>query len=309
MIWIIYHTDSDGYAAAWAVYRYLRKTHTETPPISYWSMGYGSKLPDIDYEEDLVYMVDFALQPAEKMDEFAKKLKGRLWWYDHHDTSMQMQKEYPALHYAPGTRLVEFEGRPISGCELTWKCLMTDAPMPPVLRIVGDWDTWRWKKMSVSAQHEAKAFQHYFRAYDFDPRTHEGRQRWASMGDPTALNKALEVGRTLISYQENEWRKTVGWLSFEAKFAGYRAIIVNRSGGSEMFKGYYDPEKHDIMVTFSYVKGKYITSSMYTDKPEIHLGELATRLGAEGDIGTGGGHPGAAGFQCGWDYFQSLIEK
>ena len=309
MIWIIYHTDSDGYAAGWVVHRYLKRAFgNDTPEIKFWSMGYGSKLPEIDYENDAVYMVDFALQPAEKMVEFAEKLKGRLWWCDHHDTSVQMQDKHPALYHAPGARAVEVDGRPISGCELTWKRIMPSSMMPPILEIVGDWDTWRWKKMPEDAQMEAKAFQHYFRAYDFDPRTHEGRQRWASMGDPKALSKALEVGKTLIQYQANDWDRAVGWLSFEVGFAGYRAIMVNRSGGSEMFKGHYDPEKHDIMVTFSWVKNKYLTCSMYSEKPHIHLGELATRLGAEGDVGTGGGHAGAAGFQCGWDYFQSLIE-
>lgn len=304
MIWIIYHTDSDGYAAGYAVYRHLKRTDPlSAPAISWWSMGYGSKLPEIDYENDSAFMVDFSL-PAEKMVDFASKLGSRLCWCDHHDTSVQMEEKFPMLKKIPGRRLVELDGVPISGCELTWRYLMPNSTVPNILRIVGDWDTWRWKKMGSEDQYNAKAFQHYLRAYDFDPRSHEGRQMWASMGDVRALQKALQEGRTLIKYQANEWEKTVRWLSFEAEFAGHPAILINRSGGSEMFKASYDPSKHDIMVAFSLVKGKYLTVSMYSDKEHIHLGELAQELAVEG----GGGHRGAAGFQCSWEHLWSLIK-
>jgi len=307
MIRILYHTDSDGYAAAYAVRRYLETEHHPDPPpeMFFWSMGYGSRLPEIDYDKDTVFMVDYSLQPDEKMVEFAKKLGNRLIWFDHHDTAVQMQDRHDELKIVPGVRMVEDENGPLCGCELAWTRLMPTVELPAILRIVGDWDTWRWKKMPELDQFKAKAFQHYFRTYDFDPRTTEGYYRWKNMDYMPALQEALSVGRTLIQYQENEWKRTVGWLSFEAELGGYRAILVNRSGSSEMFKGYYNPEKHDIMVCFSLVKGKNMTVSMYSDKDHIHLGELAEKLGTEG----GGGHRGAAGFQCSWEHLWSLIRR
>jgi nanoRNase/pAp phosphatase (c-di-AMP/oligoRNAs hydrolase) len=64
------------------------------------------------------------------------------------------------------------------------------------------------------------------------------------------------------------------------------------------------------MVTFQWIGLDYITVSMYTEKiDKFNVGELAKILGNAGDIPSGGGHPGAAGFQCGWEYFRSLIEN
>ena len=77
---------------------------------------------------------------------------------------------------------------------------------------------------------------------------------------------------------------------YEVEFEGLRAIVINSNlFSSTVFDGFYDESKHDIMINWLY-NGKKYKYSLYTTKPEIHVGEIAVKY-------MGGGHKGAAGFE------------
>ncbi len=103
MIHIMYHTDSDGHAAAAVVLKMWRDTDGQKHPemlkheVRMCPMNYGYSLPRINYKEDYVYMVDFSLQPDAEMLKFAAKLESRLVWIDHHQSSVEMCRAYPEL--------------------------------------------------------------------------------------------------------------------------------------------------------------------------------------------------------------------
>ncbi len=308
---ILYHMDSDGHAACAVVCHKLLADDVVQDDIAFHPINYGMPIPkEIDYEKDNVYMVDFSLQPLEVMVEFAEKLGERLYWIDHHSTSVEMEDEAKALTTVPGVRQIAWDdGVPISGCELTWKYFYGTAPMPEVLTLVGDWDTWRWKDTDAQHQEDVQAFQYFLRSANVNPRVPTGLLWWLGVlgSGALSLSSYTEKGRDLLKYQQKQWKGVVGSLGFVANFQGLRAVMVNQKGNSEMFKDFFDPEKHDVMVCFQLVRGEYVTISMYTMKTDLfHVGNLCKSLGEAGDKPSGGGHAGAAGFQCSWEYFRTL---
>jgi hypothetical protein len=147
---------------------------------------------------------------------------------------------------------------------------------------------------------------------DADPGSWLGMVHWYNFfRDPDFLDEKIGDGWTIWDYQKQQWKEYMEGYSFETtfKYKGLRAIMVNKEGNSEMFNGFYDPEKHDIMVTYREVRGEYLTMSMYTTHDHLHVGEICKHLGEAGDRPSGGGHPGAAGLQCGCNYFKSLWRK
>lgn len=316
---ILYHMDSDGHCSAGIVYRYLRNKGVKDADIQCHPINYGMEVPPLDHGNDEVYMVDFSLQPIDKMVEFAEKLGDRFIWIDHHDTALDMEKEYTVLQKVRGCRQVHYHNddneSKISGAELTWFYLYKQHTHPPAVQLVGEWDTWRWQNKLEDRQEHVQAFQYYLRSVPSNPKYPDGCEFWyrllggSGKADTSIPRDGLDVGKTLMEYQRKQWKSAVGGRGFTADFQGLRAIMVNQQGNSEMFKSFFDPEKHDIMVTFQLVQGEYLTISMYTPKTkDFNLGHLAKKLGEAGDIPSGGGHAGAAGFQCGWEYFRTLYE-
>jgi nanoRNase/pAp phosphatase (c-di-AMP/oligoRNAs hydrolase) len=74
-------------------------------------------------------------------------------------------------------------------------------------------------------------------------------------------------------------------------FDGLKCIAVNRlMANSKFFDSVWDPHTYDAMLSFGW-RGSQWTVSLYTDRPDIDVSEVARKRG-------GGGHKGAAGFQC-----------
>ncbi len=311
---ILYHMDSDGHASGIVVYKHLREAGVAEEDIAWHPINYGMPIPpELNYYDDHVYVVDFSLQPLDVMTDFALKLGPRLTWIDHHSTSVDMEGEDEALLAVRGLREVDWDGiEPISGCELAWKYFYDEEPIPEPLKLVGEWDTWRWNQEPEARQRVVKAFQYYLRSLPSNPKFEDGRQLWMDLiwGAGESISDRLAVGETLLKYQEKQWKSTVGAMGFKADFQGLKVVMVNQKGNSEMFKGFFDPEKHDAMVTFQLIKGEYLTIALYTPHTDrLHLGELAKKVGEAGDQPSGGGHAGAAGFQCSWDYFKTLYTR
>jgi len=316
---ILYHMDADGHASGAIVATALLRDGVEEKEIDFHPINYGMEVPLLDYKNDNVYMVDFSLQPDEKMVDFCEKLGDRLVWIDHHDTAVDIERKYN-LHSVGGLRAATFydlDGRPdddrkISACELVWIFNFPNDDIPRFIELIGEWDTWRWKDMDQS---DAPLMMFYLRSDDFNPK----RNLWwwrtninLALEHPEAVESSLNddwlpTGSALRGYQVSQDKGLMYSKAFEGEFAGHSAILVNQLGNSEMFKALYDPKKHDLRVTFQFIKGQYWSISFYSENPDIHCGDLAKKLGEAGPIPSGGGHAGAAGFQTTWEYLSTLI--
>lgn len=79
--------------------------------------------------------------------------------------------------------------------------------------------------------------------------------------------------------------------AYETEFEGLRCIAMNRMCcNSKAFDPIVDPVRHDAMLTWGWRGGKW-TVSLYAAREDVDVSVIARRYG-------GGGHKGAAGFQC-----------
>lgn len=319
---ILHHNDPDGYASAYIVFDFALKSNlvASRSEIVFHSMAYGLPIPsEIDYEKDRVIMVDFSLQPLHIMEEFAALFPvGQFIWIDHHKTSIDMEELSSAdLKSIPGIREVsDKKGLPIAACELTWQFFHPGEDLPPGLEMLGGWDTWRYV---AQGDVQPKYFIQYCNSINCTPYTDEGQEFWEKVllsgfdaYDPRGwlYDVVLPEGKAIDRYRTHDNVKRIKGSGFAGKFGGYSAIMVNDSGSSLLFEGFKPaPSEVELMVSFKLTKYGYFTVSLYSVQEHIDCGAIAKQLGEASPIPSGGGHKGAAGFQCTWAYLDSLIER
>jgi len=87
---------------------------------------------------DLVFFVDYGLQPISRMVALSERTK--VVWLDHHESAV---KAAEGVGYNPdGTRVV---GK--AGCELVWEWFYPGERMPEAVKLLGVYDTWRMSDM------------------------------------------------------------------------------------------------------------------------------------------------------------------
>ena len=198
-----------------------------------------------------------------------------LHWIDHHISAIEKMKGLECK----GIREI---GQ--SGCELTWKYLHLD-PMPLAVKLLGRYDVWDHKDAQVLP------FQYGFRMFES---TLPDSDIWNTFlkNIPITdrnIHNVINTGKTILNYEKKQNEIYANDMSFEIKFEGYRAIVINKAfTNSKIFDSVYDPEKHDIMILFG-VKPGQIKYTLYSTKSDIDVSKIAAKYG-------GGGHAGAAGF-------------
>lgn len=285
MIRIFYHTDLDGHAAGAIV----KTVHPEAKmyPINY---GYGFPWDDIK-KDDTVYMVDFALQPFSDMVRLKEMCKEFIW-VDHHKTSLN--EAVLNSFTTPGLRQ---DG--VAGCELTWTYLFPDKHMPVAIKLLGAYDIWDHSDPSTLP------FQYGMRIKETDP----GKDMtwWNMLMKQTSspyIEEIVSDGETILAYEEMTNASLIKSYGFETllpvdyvedgrkRYRVYQAIVVNRgNGSSKIFDSVWNAEKYHLMITFCRLPSRKWTVSLYSTREDVDCGAIAKIFG-------GGGHKGAAGWQC-----------
>ena len=86
-VYILSHTDLDGYLSAGLVEFYYKKFIDKDVEVKHKSWTYGRNLPNLDYIKkhyDKVFIVDLCPDPNEFMLDLFKHFKDKLIWIDHH---------------------------------------------------------------------------------------------------------------------------------------------------------------------------------------------------------------------------------
>lgn len=282
-IWCFYHgADLDGKCSG-ALVAIHHNWNVELRPINY-----TDKFPWNEIQpNDVVYMVDFGLQPFEDMIKLNSMC--HLIWIDHHITAIQNYDAYMETEDAVG--IAGLRDLKFAGCELTWKYLNGgvdfDPHMPKPVYLMGRYDIWKWQDIP-----HALPFQYGMKLYkDTHPKN---RDLWESLiieEDDYIIKDIINNGERLLEYQRNLDASACRIMAFETEFEGLKAIAMNRMpAGSQLFDSVWDTDKYDCMIAFARTDGKW-NVSMYTDKDGINVGEVCKKHG-------GGGHVGAAGFSC-----------
>jgi oligoribonuclease NrnB/cAMP/cGMP phosphodiesterase (DHH superfamily) len=238
-------------------------------------VDYSDKLSDfnlIDGEE--VYVVDFCFEPHADMLLLNNHCK--LHWIDHHKTSIDWAEK--TEFQATGGQYLEI-GK--GACELVWEYMEPLKYTPTFIRYLSKYDVWQIDKPNVLP------FQYGMR---FQENTMPDAEIWTELLDNSSeVPGIIKTGQTILKYETQQNAIYAKGMAYEAEFEGYRAIVMNKAyANSKAFDAVYDPKKHDIMILFG-VKPGEIKYTLFCDKPEIDVSEIALKYG-------GRGHKGAAGF-------------
>jgi oligoribonuclease NrnB/cAMP/cGMP phosphodiesterase (DHH superfamily) len=277
-----FHSDLDGYCAAAIVLkkypecRMREIDHRDNPNFS----------EEVETGET-VFIVDFSFKPKKMIELFKLTAPVNIIWIDHHKTA----KDYKYLecpgtgrHIPPLPGLRDFSEPGKSGCELTWEYLFPEEPMPEAVRLLGDYDTWRF-----DTEEESKLFQMGMKLYSTYPKQaiwQELLENFSS-GVVGIISMIVRSGGLVTTYRDNfcaDYRQSFGW---EVKFEGYNCFVMNiYTLGSPGFGPEMDNQ--DICIACVYSDGIW-TVGLYSEKVDVSI--IAKKYG-------GGGHTSAAGFIC-----------
>lgn len=265
-----YHSaDLDGHCSGAIVgFKY--------PDCELIGINYGDSFPwDSINDGENVFMVDFSLQPFDDMERLNKISK--LSWIDHHETAIN--EAHKRGFIASVMQILEV-GK--AACELCWDTLFPGIQNKAV-HLLGRYDVWDLIPGTLELQNGLKM-------HNTKPTNTDLWLRLLS-NDEKFIQESLEIGSVLLRKKKMDDEAYAKACSFETSIDGLKCIAINRGlTNSQLFESVYDPKKHDAMLAFVFRKGKW-TISLYTDHDHINVSIICKRRG-------GGGHKGAAGFQC-----------
>ena len=268
----VYHgVDLDGYcsAAIWL------RSHPNGEVIG---LNYGQDVPWERLEGNRVAMVDFCLQPWPEMERLIE-VADELVWIDHHKSAIESWKA-AGCELIRGSRDTEK-----AACELVWEFYHPDELMPRGVFLLGDYDCWRHSDECTMA------FQWGMRLDDWDPGSTPscmGDWKRVFSDDERLLDKVLSSGRTILQYQTQQNAKSAKAIWFPVEFDGKRWMAVNQGGINSQFWDSVWDDTYDGKLSFVRSRNHW-TVSLYSEI--VDCSAIAKGKG-------GGGHVGAAGFQC-----------
>ncbi len=288
-----YHSaDLDGHCSGAIVKHFFPNTEM----IGY---NYGQPFPMAEISKsDLVYIVDVSL-PMDQMFELRERC-GRLNWIDHHISAIKEHNARCGENPIRGLRRTDR-----AACELVWEFLHDVKQMPEAVRLLGIYDSWRF---TAEQEREIKEFQYGFRTFR-DTRPEVADLFWEKFldaEDDSFVEDIKRCGKTIFAYQLIQNEKSCRSCAFETELGisnieqgtpnselkTLKCIAINSNlMNSDVFKSVWDPAKYDAMLCFYWSNKGFWRVSIYSTRPEIDCSVYAKSYG-------GGGHKGAAGFQC-----------
>lgn len=268
-----YHNaDLDGHCAGASVKNFISDAELI-------GINYGDEFPwETIKKEDAVYMVDFSIQPFSNMLKLRSLCE--LTWIDHHKS---------AIEECGSTSFMGIQQDGVGACALVWHHFASDAPL--AVRLLAEYDVWNHKDPSTLP------FQYGLKLENTHP---SNEVLWHSLFEAgqAELDPVILRGETILKYMAQENEKYIKACAFETELNGLKCIAVNKMlTNSQLFDSIWNHDKYDAMLTFGFRKGKW-TVSLYSTKPDVDVSTIAKTRG-------GGGHKGAAGFQC--DYIPFRI--
>jgi hypothetical protein len=237
--------------------------------------GYPYPLDTLKRDES-VFMVDFSLQPFEDMIRLNELTN--LVWIDHHASAMRESVKHDYDKKINGLRRDR-----IGACALCWEWFF-DSKLPMAVRLLAEYDVWDHRDPFTLP------FQYGMRnVSDNGPHSNI----WGDLfrDDAKLIAEIVREGFTIINYQSKQNTIKADMLCFETKMDGLRLICANYGpGNSQFFDSVWDAKQHDAMCLFYWRKNRWDVS-LYSDKPNVNLGEICKAR-------KGGGHRGSAGFHC-----------
>jgi len=299
---IFYHNDLDGKAAAASVlHKYVFTSEGRLKVAnrdSLHKVDYNKYIPDASLVEvgEEVIIVDYSFKADTKyqLDEILAKAS-KVIWIDHHASSVEFLEAYPEYKDISNLEMLIDISR--SGAYLAYTYFSKAKTIPFFIQLVDDYDRW------IHKHKESKLLNIGMQAAADNPCD----PTWANIfnefneykvGEGSTLYEVIELGATLQDYINGINIKDFKTRSYEITIFGHKAIVMNKSGNSDVLtEEFY---KYDIGIIWTFNGGDY-THSIYSRNKDIQCHKIAELFG-------GGGHPGAAGFKSKKMLFTKDIE-
>lgn len=274
-----YHSaDLDGHCSG----ALIKMVYPECEMIG---INYGDDFPWKDIPigcGEKVFMVDFSLQPYPEMRRLTIHANP-LIWIDHHKSAIEEHEGWVKLGNGP---ILGVQKSGIGACALVWGYLRKDFKghgVPTFIKLLAEYDVWN------HSDPRALPFQYGLRQVkDTSP---DNQDFWKSLFDVEMVHRIVENGSIIIDYQTTDNQKYAKACAFETNLDGLKCIAINKMlTSSILFDSIWNSSLYDAMLTFGWRKGSW-NISLYTDKADIDVSQIAKVHG-------GGGHKGASGFQC-----------
>lgn len=290
---IFYHCDLDGACSAAITLKFLKELgedlEVDCAPVDYKD---GINVDDID-EDDIVYLVDF----TPLRDDFESLLctvdKDNIIWIDHHQTNIDKVVDLFDGNLPSGSLSDDLP----SATMLTFDLFYDNNKPPTVVELVDKWDTWTHNNDTTVLDFVWAA---KTTGIEYNP-TSEYWNRLLSDDinrSKEALGQLIMQGRASRSFDQKQMESRLSHHGFDVNVPTTRSSMVLRGKAlncglinSFAFRS-CENKGYDVWVSF-YFDGYQYTVSLYKAREglDVHLGQLASDMG-------GGGHAGAAGFQC-----------
>lgn len=265
----LHHDDLDGRCSA-AIVRYALGND-----IKFYEVNYSSELPLnlIKKNEDII-IVDFSLS-----DDDMKKIEevtSNITWIDHH-------KSAERYYYQHLKGLRNFKDKAKAACELCWEFYFPDSEIPRAIELLGDYD-----KFALKFDPDCFEFHEGMKLKDTSPESDMWSEFFSCYASDK-INETCMIGKYCIKYRDIYYQEMMEKVGYESSYKGKNLYVANLQGfGSPPFGDKID--KYDIIVSYI-MNGKSTSVSLYSKKSDVDVSEIAKSFG-------GGGHKGAAGFEC-----------
>jgi oligoribonuclease NrnB/cAMP/cGMP phosphodiesterase (DHH superfamily) len=292
-----YHNDPDGWCSAFWVRNHCEKEGIPFTDADFIEVNYDMKwLVDRVEQGEKVFMVDFSVDP-EQMILFATNTD--FTWIDHHISAIEKMQPYMEAY---SSSFKGIRSTSVAACALTWLYFNCDlnhswdiSDLPEFTKLIHLWDTWQWKNESMEISMKVEGFITRLISdtkFVSDPLS----KFWNILTDKQFRDENLDLlikeGYGCLLFRDGYAESLCSSIGKIIEFEGFKCFVCNiPKPNSEWFKS-VDTATYDIMLPFYYnMNTEQFIVSLYTTNPEINVAKIAEKHG-------GGGHKGAAGFQC-----------
>jgi oligoribonuclease NrnB/cAMP/cGMP phosphodiesterase (DHH superfamily) len=288
---VLYHEDNDGFCSAAIVAKYLKIFKVKEDEVKFYGIDYHKVDKFLDWFENstirntlkTVIILDFSFGPnwGKFLSLFPME---KIVWIDHHKTAVQNGYDTNIIH-SYGSR----DGsNDVAACGLTWKYFFPGKPAPWVVKLVEDYDIWKFAYSDdtwaffYSSQSEGKHITNPQSKLWEVLLNEDGEDNYSQF-----LSSILRDGNVIYKYVKShnaEICKVKAYISFYGK-SDIKCVVCNYGRGSAIFDSVTDD--YDMMVIY-WFDGKQYNYSFYSKEDGIDVSIIAKEHG-------GGGHFHAAG--------------
>ena len=273
---VITHNDMDGIFCGLIVKQ-------KYPQTVIYTTNYGRPIsPDWTNGYDVVFVTDFNFDGLSTMKAMEDCSSYKLVWIDHH----AIIDEAKAAGFNPeGLRRTD-----VSAAHLVWEYLNPDIPVPRVIKLISDYDIWKWED-NIDAMY----FQNTIRNYNIEPMRKEAMKLFNGLlQDDNLLNQMIDSGKIIQAFNEYTNQKLCEEGVFKTSIDGHLALACNtKSANSSLFDSltniYPDIKLRILFAYFSSIDGYRV--SVFSLDDSISANDICAKF-------KGGGHRGAAGFRA-----------